>query len=72
MGIDHEMGIAYVMQLRKDKVIGMIKNKMIMIEDFNKNECKNFRMDAIRKLTENRRLQFEKTKILFIEYETKQ
>jgi hypothetical protein len=43
-----------------------------MIENFNKKECKIFRMDAINKLTVKRRLQFEKTKILFIEYETKQ
>lgn len=43
-----------------------------MIEDFNKNKSKIFRMDAIKKLGVKRRLQFEKTKILFIEYETKQ
>lgn len=70
MGIAHFTG--YKKQLRKEKVIGMIKNKMLMIEDFNNNECKIFRMDAIKKLGVKRRLQFEKTKILFIEYETKQ
>lgn len=56
----------------------MIENKKIMIknlnmiDDFNKKESKNFRMDAISKFELKRRLQFEKTKILFIEYETKQ
>ncbi len=59
-------------------MIDMIENKKIMIknlnmiDDFNKKESKNFRMDAISKFELKRRLQFEKTKILFIEYETKQ
>lgn len=50
----------------------MIKNKMLVIKDFNENKSMIFRMDAINKLAVKRRLQFEKTKILFIEYETKQ
>lgn len=45
---------------------------MSVIESFNKNEWKIFRMNAMSELAEKRRLQFEKTKILCIEYETKQ
>lgn len=59
-------------RLRKEKVIDMRENKRLGIESFNKNEWKIFRMNAMNKLPEKRRFQFEKTKILFIEYETKQ
>lgn len=45
---------------------------MLVIESSNKNKWKIFRMNAMNELAEKRRLQFEKTKILLIEYETKQ
>lgn len=45
---------------------------MSVIESSNKNKWKIFRMNVRNELEEKRRLQFEKTKILFIEYETEQ
>lgn len=45
---------------------------MSVIESSNKNKWKIFRMSVRNELEEKRRLQFEKTKILFIEYETEQ
>jgi len=45
---------------------------MSVIESSNKNEWKIFKMNAMKELAQKRRVQFEKTKILFIEYETEQ
>lgn len=51
----------------------MMENKMLVIEDLDKNKDERFfRMDANSKVTIKRRFQFEETKILYIEYETKQ
>lgn len=59
--------------LRKEKVIYMMKDKMLVIEDFNnkKNE-KFFRTDEIKKAEIKRRNQIETTKILYFKHETKQ